>query len=74
MSISTEDLGNDVIRSWDDELSCYIFSVPNSERATIDTYIDGVLETFGGWDLSQSYYGIIDLRGPKPSNHCLTLD
>jgi hypothetical protein len=67
MSIITETLENGVIKTWNADTSIYTFTVPNSNRATTDTYIDAVLETIRNWDSSKPYYGIEDITNPAVS-------
>ncbi len=62
-----ETLENGVERSWDEDLSAYTFTLPDSNRATVTTYIEAVLESINEWDTSKPYYGIQDIRNPKVS-------
>ena len=67
MSIVIETLENGVIKTWDEDTSIYTFALPNSNRATTDTYIDAVLESIRNWDTSKPYYGIEDITNPNIS-------
>jgi len=67
MPISTTILENGVVKTWDSDASILTFTIPNSNRATVDTYIEAVLESVKNWDTSNPYYGIQDITSPDVS-------
>lgn len=56
-----EQLDHGVTRGWDAALSSYIFSLPDSKRLTVDTYINAALESIKSGDTSKAYYTISDV-------------
>lgn len=60
-----ETLENSVVKSWDEELSTFTFTLPDSNRVTVDTYINSVLDSIRDWDASKPYFGIQDIRNPN---------
>lgn len=63
MAITEENLGHDVIRSWDDERGYFLVKLPESSRETVDIYINTNLEMFRSWDNTKPIYTIQDISG-----------
>lgn len=60
---SQENLGNHVIKMWDDEKGYFVVTLPESSRKTVDIYIEGNLDLFRQWDNSKPIYTIQDVSG-----------
>lgn len=67
MQQTIEKLSENVIRRWDTELGAVVFEVSNSDRDSIDVYIESNLETLKEWDKSKPLYMIQDVSNEAVS-------
>lgn len=67
MSPRLEKLSGTVTQKWDTELGAILFEMLDTNRESVDAYIDGNLEVLRTWDKSKTLYTIQDISNKAVS-------